>query len=347
MTMSRVGLQEVVQAKKHRLLLLSLLGVAVIFLILITSLSLGPVNVEWQDILSVLLNVGSTTFDGEKDIILNIRLPRAIEAISIGASLSIAGAVMQTLVRNPMADPFILGVSSGAALGAISVFTTDIPFGLLLLPICAFIGGIIAFSITLILSRLAGATPIAVILSGIAVSTAFSSIVTLLLFLNPERSHMGILWLFGSLSLSSWQEVRMILPCSIFGIALALLRARTLNVMLMGEEQAQQLGVNVDRLKCEMMILSAFLTGVSVSFTGIIGFIGLVCPHISRMIVGGDHRLLLPASIISGSIILSLADLAARVVAMPLELPLGALTAVIGVPFFVYLLIKSRGKYEI
>ncbi len=336
-----------VKSKKFKLLMLAVTGFTSIFLLLLASICIGPAEINWTEALSIIIRKinGVSIKDSAEIIVINLRLPRFIEAVMIGSSLSIAGAYMQALVRNPLVDPYILGVASGAAFGASLTFVVGLPFTLMFLPISAFIGALIAFIITLVLAEMAGGTPLSIVLSGIAVSTGFSAAVTLLLFFSEEKTHGLLLWLFGSLTLSSWREVAVLTPVFLFGVIFSLLEARALNCLLMGEEQAIQLGINVRKLKIAILMVSSLLTAIPVSFAGIIGFVGLIAPHIARMTVGGDHRLMLPAALIFGSLILTSADLAAKSLVMPIELPIGSLTAAIGTPFFIYLLLKTRGKY--
>lgn len=333
----------ILKQKKNRLIILVLMGLIILIMLGITSLCIGPANIGFKETICILL--GMDVEEGLKNIVINIRLPRVLSAMIIGMALSIAGMIMQALLRNPLAEPYLLGISSGSALGAVITLLIDI--SLLFIPIIAFIGGMLSFGATLALSKLAGGTPLSVVLSGIAINTGLTSILTLLIYFSGEKSHYVILWLMGSLSTSRWQGVIILSFVTLVALIYVSLRVKELNAILLGEEHAIQLGINVTRFKYEMFILVALITSVSVSYAGIIGFIGLISPHICRMMIGGDHRLLLPASAIVGLNILVAADLAARTIKMPMELPLGAITSMIGAPFFIYLLIKTRGRYAI
>lgn len=333
----------ILRQKKNRLIILVLTGLTIMTILGITSLCIGPASIGLEETIRVLL--GADTEGGLRNVIMNIRLPRVLSAMIIGMALSIAGMVMQALLRNPLVDPYILGISSGSALGA--VMTLLMGASLLFIPITAFIGGMISFGAALALSRLAGGTPLSVVLSGIAINTGLTSILTLLIYFSGEKGHYVILWLMGSLSISKWQGVSILSSVILIATIYISLRVRELNIILLGEEHAIQLGINITRLRYEMFILVALITSVSVSYAGIIGFIGLISPHICRMMIGGDHRLLLPASAIVGLNILVAADLVARTIRMPMELPLGAITSMIGAPFFIYLLIKTRGRYAV
>jgi len=337
------ALLTILKRKKNRLVILIASGLITLTFLGIISLCIGPAYIGFQETVQAILD--SNYKSNIRNIVVNIRFPRLLNAIIIGAALSVAGMVMQALLRNPLVDPYILGVSSGAALGAAAMFL--IGPSLLYIPIAAFLGGLLAFGATITLSKLAGGSPLSVVLAGIAVGTGLSSVLTLLIYFSEEKGHHIILWIIGSLSMSKWQEVNILSPIVTIAVIYVSLRVRELNAALLGEEHAMQLGVNVNRLKYEMFIIVALITSISVSFSGVIGFIGLVSPHICRMIVGGDHRLLLPASIIVGANMLLAADLAARTIKMPIELPLGAIISIIGVPFFIYLLIKTRGRYAI
>jgi len=330
--------------RRLRLVAVLALGLPSIAAASLASLSIGPAYVGLEGVLGALL--GSPEVDaGVRAVVVNLRLPRVVSAIAIGAALSVAGAVLQALLRNPLVDPYILGISSGSALGAAA--TLLLGASLLIIPVAAFLSGMAAFSATLAIASLAGGTPLGIVLSGLAVGTALTSALTLLIYLSGEKAHYIVLWLTGSLSMSTWDGAAVLVAATSASLALVLLRARDLNASLLGEEQAAQLGVDVARLRREMMVVAAVLTSVSVSFAGVIGFIGLVTPHICRMAVGGDHRLLLPSSALVGALLLLLADLAAKTACMPAELPLGAITSLIGAPFFIYLLVRARGGYAL
>ncbi len=340
---------EILRQKKIRLLIFIAFGTFFMFLIVLTALSIGPAYISFSKTVEILLNSDNAKFYNLRNIVLNIRLPRALCAILFGAALSIAGALAQATLRNPLVDPYILGISSGAAFG--SALSLLLGYSMLLTPVLAFIGGISAFAITIFLSKLAGGTTISLILSGIAIGTLFSSIHTLLIYFNEEKSHYIIQWLTGSLSSIRWDDFNIAFPLITILILYSLTKARDLNAILLGEEQAMQLGINISRLKYEIYILIALLTGITTSYAGIIGFIGLMAPHMCRLIVGSDHRLLLPSSIVMGANMLLLADLVSKdaymliIPSSPIEFPLGAITSLIGVPYFIYLLIRVKGRY--
>ncbi|MEM3526156.1 MAG: iron ABC transporter permease, partial [Candidatus Jordarchaeaceae archaeon] len=269
------------------------------------------------------------------DIILYYsRIPRTIVAILIGSGLAVSGTIMQALVRNPLVDPYITGVSSGAAFGAVLVLLTSFFTGFfetLSLPLAAFIGGLGAFGITFIIYRSAGETSTSFVLGGVIVGIAFSSLTTFIIVTSPKELHGAIFWLFGSIAYVTWDVVWVLLPV-ISGIVLvSLFFAREFNVLLLGDEQAVQLGVRVKWFKRIMLVVAALLASICVAYTGIIGFVGLVVPHMIRLALGSDHRLLLPLSTIFGANLLLVADIVARIVMSPAELPIGIITSFIGV----------------
>jgi iron complex transport system permease protein len=279
-------------------------------------------------------------------IIMEIRLPRVILAGLVGAALGTAGATYQGLFRNPLADPYLIGVAQGASLGAVIGFLLPtnwhIP-GIGIVPLFAFAGALVSTAIVYGLSRVGKALPVTtLILAGVALGALLGSIVSYLIISSGEKIHSIIFWLMGSFSLSQWTDVKLVLPYVVVGIAVILLYARSLNVMQLDEEQAQQLGVNVERLKLVLLIAATLITAAAVSFVGTIGFVGIIIPHAMRLIWGADHRFLLPLSVLSGAIFLILADLIARTVQAPAEVPIGVITALCGAPFFLYLLRRQK-----
>ncbi len=279
-------------------------------------------------------------------IILDIRLPRIILAGLVGGALALAGATYQGLFRNPLADPYLIGVAQGAALGAVVGFLLpsnwhNMGFGII--PLLAFIGALVSTTIVYTLARVGRALPTTtLILAGVALGALLGSIVSYLIISSGEKMHGIIFWLMGSFSLSQWSEVRVVLPYILVGVAIILLYARPLNVMQLDEEQAQQLGINVERVKLVLLVVATLITAAAVSFVGIIGFVGIIIPHAVRLIWGPDHRFLLPLSVLSGAIFLILADVIARTILAPTEIPIGVVTAIVGAPFFLYLLRRRK-----
>ncbi|MCI2426104.1 iron chelate uptake ABC transporter family permease subunit [Candidatus Acetothermia bacterium] len=284
---------------------------------------------------------------GFETIILYVRLPRIMMAGLVGAALAVAGAAYQGLLRNPLADPYLIGVAPGAGLGATIGFLVLLTFpwiGFGLIPLFAFIGALGAVAVVYTLARVGKTLPITtLILAGVAIG-AFLSAITSYLFTHFGRYLHGIIfWLMGGLSMSNWNEVRLIFPWIIIGIVVIWIHFRPLNVMQLDEDQAQQLGIKVERVKIILIIAATLITAVAVSFTGLIGFVGLIIPHAVRLIWGPDHRYLLPLSALVGSIFLILADAAAHGLIPPREIPVGVVTALCGAPFFLYLLRRKKG----
>lgn len=332
--------------KKKKLILTIIAGLSLTMTLSLLSLTYGTAEFGVKDILNLFINQGNVR---NLDLILNVRVPRIITAIIIGASLSIAGAVMQNIFKNPLVDPYITGVASGAA------FTTSLtillgitflsPSSWYALPTMAFIGAVTALILTLIFSRLGGETRVILLLSGVAVSFLFSSATTIVATISAGKTFGIIFWLFGSLITSSWRYIYVMAPLSMIVVGYVLFNARKLNTLMLGEDEARQLGVNVSLLKKTMIISLSLLVSISVAFNGIIGFIGLIAPHISRLLSGEDYRILLPSSIFTGSSILILADIVARTIIAPAELPIGAITSSIGAPIFLAILTRTYKKH--
>jgi iron complex transport system permease protein len=280
-------------------------------------------------------------------IVLNIRLPRVILAGLVGASLAIAGAAFQGLLRNPLADPYTLGVSSGASVGAVLTlfFQLSIPIiGGFTLPLLS-----ILFSWATIFLVLTFARKIersmrveTIILTGIIFSSFLGAIISLMIALTGDELRQIIGWLLGSVSMRGWEYIKIILPFFVIGSIILIFNAKELNAMSFGEERAHHLGVNVQKRKLIILTAGSILTGAAVAVSGTIGFVGLVIPHLSRLLWGPDHRHLLPLSILTGSGFLILADLISRSIISPTELPIGVITALIGAPVFALILLQRR-----
>ncbi|MEF8775681.1 MAG: vitamin B12 ABC transporter permease BtuC [Haloarculaceae archaeon] len=271
-----------------------------------------------------------------ESIVRTLRLPRIALAAVVGLALATAGAVMQGFFRNPMADPSIIGVSTGAAVGAVATIALPlaVPFGL---HAAAFVGAVLTAFAVYVLATENGRTPVAtLLLAGIAVQTFLGAVVSYLLLQSGESLEQAMYWLMGRLHNASWSEVEATLPLSILGVAFLLFYARDLNVMLLGEEDAQALGVPVERSKRLLLAVASVMTAAAVAVAGVIGFVGLIVPHVMRLLVGPDHRVLIPTSAVAGATFLVLADTIARSFAA--ELPVGIVTAAVGAPFFLFLL---------
>ncbi|WP_435179572.1 vitamin B12 ABC transporter permease BtuC [Halorussus sp. AFM4] len=274
--------------------------------------------------------------DTARTIVMTIRLPRIALGAVVGLALATAGVVMQGFFRNPMADPSIIGVSSGAAVGAVATIALPVavPFSL---PTAAFLGAIAAAFGVYLLATEDGRTPVAtLLLAGVAVQTFLGAVVSFLLLQTGESLEQAVFWLMGHLHLAAWEDVTLVLPVALLGFGVLLAYARDLNVLLLGEEDAHALGVEVERTKRLLLAVASVMTGAAVAVSGVIGFVGLVVPHVMRLLVGPDHRILLPTSALAGASFLVATDTVAR--SGPAELPVGIVTAFLGAPFFLYLL---------
>ena len=318
------------------------LAVCLLFSCLL-SLSDGPVVISFNKIISLLLGLIDEN-DIESVIIFEIRLPRIILAALVGAALAQSGAVMQSFFQNPMADPYIVGVSSGAGLGATLAFVLGINtwyFGISSVTVCAFLGALFITTVVYTISRRGGRLPIAtVLLTGIAVGALASAATSFLMISgeNPFDMQRIVFWLMGSFASRGWEHVGTIWLPLLVTVTYIQLLSREINVLLQGEETALYLGVNVEGIKRRLLVSASVLTAVAVSVSGIIGFVGLIIPHLMRLIVGSDQRWLSPSCLLGGSILLVLADWLARSLMGTSEIPVGIVTAFLGCPFFLYLL---------
>ena len=285
----------------------------------------------------------------EEVIIIEVRLPRILAAVLVGAALATAGSVFQGIFRNPMADPYVIGVSSGAALGGALaiVLKLDIAlFGFTAVPTLAFASALITVFLVYNIAKVGSKIPVTtLLLSGIAVSIFLSAIVSTLKLLAGQELHALVFWLMGGFSHVKWEEIASVWLLIVFGVSAVYLFARDLNLMSLGEEEAQHLGVDVEKSKKILLALGCLMTAAAVSIGGLIGFVGLIVPHLTRILVGPDHRVLIPTALLTGSIFLVLCDTSARIIFLPAELPVGIITALSGGPFFIYLLRRRRGGY--
>jgi len=312
-------------------------------LTILISLLLGTAEVTMKQLWRV--------FTGDPDvkdmanlIVLNIRLPRILLAGLVGFSLSLGGVVFQALLRNPLADPFILGVSSGGAFGAVLGIILGLSFSLGI-PLMSFGGALLTIYLVLLMgSRKMGMESSTILLAGVIINAFFTAIIMFFIATAADdRLHTMLFWLYGDLSQSGYSQSLVITPALVVGFVALYSLARHLNLITAGEETALQLGVDVERAKMICFLVVSLIIGLVVAFSGLIGFVGLIVPHLGRMIFGSDHRLLIPVSALGGAIFLIIADTVARTVISPSELPVGVITAFIGAPFFIYLL-KTRGS---
>jgi iron complex transport system permease protein len=320
---------------------LILLGILII--IILISLSLGPAKVSLRDILA--WSIGHGALDQQAwMIIYKIRLPRILLAGLVGFSLSLGGVVFQALLRNPLAEPFILGISSGAAVGAIIGIVFGFGFHLGV-PLLSFMGAL--FTVLLVIgisSRQGGLESATLLLTGVIVNAFFVAVIMFFIATTSDsRLHSMLFWLYGDLSQSKYIQLSVSLPLILAVSGIIYFFSRHLNLIVGGEDTALQMGVEVELVKWVSFLGISLITGVVISFSGIIGFVGLIVPHLMRMLLGPDHRLLIPASAIGGACFLIGADTLARTIISPSELPVGVVTAFLGAPFFIYLL-KQRGS---
>ncbi len=333
--------------KIKRRSILTFWGVVALFGSLSIAISVGAVPVPTGTVWGVLLNKVSPDFveqtwsKGRAAIVWNIRFPRALLAIMVGAGLAIVGASLQAVTRNPLADPHLLGISSGGAFGAIfALLHSGLFLGLLTVPVMAFGGALIATLIVLGVSRVADASSAdRLVLAGVAVSFIIMAGANGLIFLgDPRASHTVVFWMLGGLGLAQWDQLIYPLVILVACGAWLISQSKQLNAMTVGDETAATLGIPVARFRLIVFVIGALITGVMVAFSGIIGFVGLMVPHIARMLVGGDYSRVLPASALIGAIFLLWADIAARTIMAPEDMPIGIVTGLVGGIFFIWLL---------
>jgi len=323
------------------------------------SISIGSAKTALIDAAGILLGqipgfkqvFGAWWSETQEVIVVQLRLPRLVSAILVGAALAISGAVFQGMFRNPLADPYVLGIASGAGLGGVAAMLLSpslLPIGLVYTrPFMASVTGLFTIFIVYMVARTGGRVPVLrLVLAGVAISSLMSALTMQLLFFAGERGHMALAWLFGSFAIveGKWDYVEVAAPVILTCSTLILLFSRELNIMAMGEEQAKHLGVDVEAVKKALLTLASIATAAAVAISGVIGFVGLIVPHAMRLVVGPDHRILLPSSALAGATLLVVCDtlIRARIMAPASELPIGTITAMLGCPFFLYLLIKSR-----
>ncbi|MBW3468417.1 FecCD family ABC transporter permease [Arthrospiribacter ruber] len=327
---------------------------ALLFLVLLLSLSVGAFPIPVYQVLSVIMsNIGIELGDfttQQRSVLVNIRLPRVILAMLVGGGLGLSGAALQGLFRNPLVEPGLIGVSSGGALFAVVyiVFGASIPLlqGLsgIGLPLFAFMGGLLNTFLVYRLASSSGKTDISLlILAGVALNALSGALIGLAIFYADDAAMRNFtFWSLGDVGGANWQKVYTAFLLIIGPAVLVFTQFRQLNALALGESEAFHMGVNVQKVKYILLISSAMMVGTAVSLTGTIGFVGLIVPHLIRLGFGADHRLVLPASFLLGAILLSVADVLARTLVVPAELPIGIITAIIGAPFFIWLIINFK-----
>ncbi|MCZ8532128.1 iron ABC transporter permease [Psychrobacillus psychrodurans] len=320
-----------------------ILSIIALFVAIWLGVSVGSVKVP----ISTLWDTGADAI--ATNIVWKIRMPRVVLAGLVGASLAIAGAAFQGLLKNPLADPYTLGVSSGASVGAVATlfFGISVPFlGIFTLPVFSMIGALVTMLLVITFAKLVDRSMKmeTIILTGIIFSSFLGSVISLMIALTGEELRQIIGWLLGSVSMRGWSFVQMALPFVVIGTILLWLNRRELNAMLFGEERAKHLGVNVKKRKMMILIGGSMLTGTAVAVSGTIGFVGLVVPHMTRLLFGSDNRHVLPLSFINGAALLIICDLVSRTIISPTELPIGVITAFIGAPVFAFIFFRQRKK---
>ncbi|SCJ72260.1 Probable siderophore transport system permease protein yfhA [Anaerotruncus sp. 2789STDY5834896] len=315
--------------------------VAVLVVLSITAIAIGSAGYSFRAVLGAIFSSERST---TRTVVLNLRLPRVILALLIGGALSAAGALLQAVMRNPLADPGTIGVSAGAGTAAITVLLI-FPNLTLSLPLFAFVGAALACVLIYALAWKGGVDPVRIILSGVAINSVLGGYNSLLQLMNSDNLSGVLAFMNGSLSGMSWVHVRTMAVYALVGLALALLCIRHANALQLGDEMAKNLGIRVNASRVCLSAVSAFLAASTVSVAGMIGFVGLVVPHISRMLVGSDYKVLMPTSILLGGSILLFADTVGRTIIPGMEIPVGIFMAVSGGPFFLYML-RKRGKFN-
>lgn len=320
--------------KRYILLVFILLFILSFFI----SLSNGAVKIPVDEIINAIFSKEDNI---NRQVIWNVRLPRTIVAGLVGVCLSLSGAILQGVMRNPLAGPNIIGVSAGGGLAAL-ILLVLFPEFYYLAPIGAFIGALLATLFIYILAWKEGALPTRLILAGVAVSSLLNAGINALMTFYPDRVAGVISFMVGGLSATTWVQVKMILPYAILGTILVLLLPTKLNVLMLGDEIATGLGLNVEKTRFIFIILSSLLAGAAVSVVGLLGFVGLMVPHIARLFIGSDYRYLFPGAIFLGGTVVMLCDTVARVLFSPMEIPVGIIMSALGAPFFLFLLRKKE-----
>ncbi|MBN2559022.1 MAG: iron ABC transporter permease [Clostridia bacterium] len=331
--------------------------IAMMFFAVVFSAGTGSASIGFLNSLKIILSKiplleRLVSTDGMPSqyftIIFSIRLPRIAASILVGMGLSVCGVVFQGMFRNPMADPYVLGISSGAVLGAALAFVTGTQYALFslgLVPLYAFIGAVMATTAVYLIAQKGGKLVTnTLILSGIAIGFLCSSVISIIIIASREQAHRILFWTMGSMTGSSWDTVLVMLPFILAGSLVLLLNAGNINILSTGDESAVSLGVNAGALKRLLLLTASMVTAISVCFCGTIGFVGLIIPHAVRYLTGPDHKKLMPVSALAGGIFLLLCDTAARTLFAPQEIPIGVITSLFGVPFFISLLLRSKRR---
>ncbi len=332
-------------------------GVVILALAIVAAANLGVAKVSWGQSLMVVLDklpvvnnlIPMENIDGSsRVIILNLRLPRILLAALVGSGLAVTGAAFQGIFKNPLAEPYVLGISSGAALGAaltMALGVENISFGFGLVTINAFIGaigtGLLVYNIARVGHRISSIT---LLLTGTAVNVLLTALISLIMALKREQIERIVMWTMGSVATADWNEVLTVIPVTLGAMAVIYIFAKDLNLLLLGDESAKSLGVEVEKVKKYLLATGALIVAAVVSVSGVIGFVGLIVPHIIRLLFGSDHRAVIPFSALGGAILLLACDTIARTIMPPNEIPVGVITSICGVPFFLTLIYQNKKK---
>lgn len=323
-------------------------GFLAVAIALVAGVMIGPVRLGAGSVVRELLRLPSGLSDTERTIVWQFRLPRVVLGLLVGAVLSTAGGAYQATFRNPLADPYLLGVAGGAGFGATLLLVSDGSWASpALVPLGAFIGGLVAMGLTYLLGAAGarGSAPIALVLAGVAVSAFFTAMQTYLQQRNQEDIRRVYSWILGRLSTSGWHDVLLFLPYAVIALAVLLAYRRRLDVLAVGDDEATSLGADPRRIRLIVVLAATLGTAAAVAVSGLIVFVGIIVPHLVRMLVGSSARVVLPLSLLFGAAFLAMTDLVARTVLAPAELPIGVVTAFLGAPFFV-LVLRSAGRQD-
>lgn len=333
------------------------LGIVILAGIIVAAANWGATRISWQEGLIIILSripllkqlIATDSIDPAAfTIICNLRLPRILLAALLGAGLAVTGTAFQGIFKNPMADPFVLGISAGSALGASLAMVLGINatfFGFGLITVAAFGGGIVTVLLVYNIARVGNKVAnITLLLSGIAMNLFLTAILSLLMTFRREQMERIVMWTMGSVATADWREVGLLFPVVLGAIVVIFVYARDLNCLLTGDDSARSLGIAVEQVKKTVLIIGTLMVGALVAVSGIVGFVGLIVPHMIRSVFGADHRVVIPFAAIWGAILLIICDLLARSLTPPSEIPLGIVTALLGVPFFLYLIVGTKKK---
>ena len=313
------------------------LSIFLLLFLIIFFTTIGSVSLTLEEVIQGFFSDEETV---ARTIVYRMRLPRNILAVLVGANLAISGLLLQSVMKNPLADPGITGVSTGASVVAIFIILVA-PHWIHALPLFAFIGGAFACGLVFLLAWKNGIQPIRIVLAGVAVNSILGGLISLLSILYSDRIQSALFWLNGSLASKTWDDIYLLLPYSVVGLTASLFLIRSANVLQLGDESAKNLGFNVSKTRLLISTVAVFLAGITTAIVGVIGFIGLIVPHVSRMLMGSDHKYTIPFSMVLGGFVLLVADTLARTIGGSIEIPVGVITSIVGGPFFLYLLRKK------